>query len=502
MPAKYARYAVFGGLTIIYILLRLQGLTSSCLWFDEIFSVHAAEHSWNSILSFVAQDLIHPPLFYLLLKVWVTAGGEGLFWLRSFPVFFSTLALIPFLLLCRELKFRFTAITLTFFIFAVNGSLIKYSQEVRMYAPLLCFSLFSIWLFVRFFGSRKGIAVLALVNLLLVYTHYFGWLVVLGETGAILWLKRDELKKIILMFGVVFAGFIPWIILIFNAAPASEKFSQNIGWMQRPGPITLFQFILNLLEPIYYKASSADNASNYPISLTLLIITIAAVVLYFRSSTREQPEEAKKLRILLVLFGVPLAIALVASWVLPYSVWGARHLVIVFVPSILLIAYAIDKTSKFKFFAAAIFAGLSIVAFGIQMSRGPATYIWCGWETLAQDVGASTETDKVYVFEDLVAYHFWFALRNSEGRFQVEKLEGLDKINEDKAYFLPRGFGGVKKKDIKDVTDDKCWIAFRAEKWDILRSPLYDLIARGYTLSEPRIFDAGIEKAYLVRVEK
>ncbi|MGH9949385.1 MAG: hypothetical protein ACRD6X_19605, partial [Pyrinomonadaceae bacterium] len=81
--------------------MRVWRLTDACLWFDEIFSVHAAEHDWNSITWFVAQDLIHPPLFYYILKIWIALGGEGLLWLRLFPVFIATAALIPFLYLCR-----------------------------------------------------------------------------------------------------------------------------------------------------------------------------------------------------------------------------------------------------------------------------------------------------------------------------------------------------------------------------------------------------------------
>ena len=80
---------------IIYIALRFWRLTDSCLWFDEIFSVHAASMAWKDLFWFVAQDLIHPPFFYVLLKIWIAIGGEGLFWLRFFPVFFAIIAGFP-----------------------------------------------------------------------------------------------------------------------------------------------------------------------------------------------------------------------------------------------------------------------------------------------------------------------------------------------------------------------------------------------------------------------
>ena len=34
-------------LTALYVAARLWRLTASCLWFDEIFSVHAARHPWG-----------------------------------------------------------------------------------------------------------------------------------------------------------------------------------------------------------------------------------------------------------------------------------------------------------------------------------------------------------------------------------------------------------------------------------------------------------------------
>jgi hypothetical protein len=60
----------------LYVAARLWRLTGACLWFDELFSVHAARHTWSGLWGFVAADLIHPPLFYALLKLWTAAGGE------------------------------------------------------------------------------------------------------------------------------------------------------------------------------------------------------------------------------------------------------------------------------------------------------------------------------------------------------------------------------------------------------------------------------------------
>lgn len=243
--------AIFITLCLCYAALRFWNLTAYCLWFDEIFSVHAAEHDWFSIFGFIAQDLIHPPLFYLLLKLWISVGGETLFWLRLFPVIFSIAALIPFYFLCRQLKLKNSATALAFLLFAVNGGLIKYAQEVRMYSLLLCLSLFSMWLFVRYFNLGKSYVALIIVNVLLVYTHYFGWFVIFSEVAAIGIWQNIKIRQVLIMTGIAVLSFAPWFFTVWQASQTNSGLAQNIGWMTKPDLALIFQFIFDVLEPFY-----------------------------------------------------------------------------------------------------------------------------------------------------------------------------------------------------------------------------------------------------------
>src|SRR5947207_1806607 len=140
-------------LTVLYVAARLWRLTASCLWFDEIFSVHAARHTWGGLWRFAAADLIHPPLFYALLKIWAAAGGDSLLWLRLFPALTSIAALVPFFLLARELRLGAAATDVALLLMAADGYLIKYAQEVRMYSLLLMLTLLSLWLFARLLNA-------------------------------------------------------------------------------------------------------------------------------------------------------------------------------------------------------------------------------------------------------------------------------------------------------------------------------------------------------------
>ena len=279
---------MIGIIVLLYIALRLWRLGDACLWFDEIFSIHAAEHSWSGLVPFVAKDLIHPPLFYFLLKLWIVIGGEGQFWLRLFPVIFAALALIPFWLLCRELKLRSVTVVVAFGLFAVNGAMIKYAQEVRMYSLLMFLSLTSIWLFSRFFFRGKSFWVLVIANILLVYSHYFGWFVVAAEVTAILLAQRIKLLQILLMAGVVGASFAPWLFALFHFAEPGSSVRQNLGWMTRPGIRSLLDLAFDLVDPFYFQQNSLEPTANFILAVPMVIIIVSALVVYLLSFGHEE----------------------------------------------------------------------------------------------------------------------------------------------------------------------------------------------------------------------
>jgi len=445
----------------------MWGLADSCLWFDEIFSVHAAEHSWSSLFWFVAQDLVHPPLFYSCLKLWIGIGGESVMWLRLLPVLFAALALVPFIYLCKELKLPNSVMLLALTFLAVNGSLTKYTQTLRMYSMLMFLSLLSIWLFARYFNRGKSFFPLLVVNLLLIYTHYFGWFVVSAEVAAILIFQRIKWRRMAAMVGILFAAFLPWIIAVVQAAKAGSDVGQNISWMSRPALRELIAFIFDLTEPFYFQASNVEPSSTYKVSIPFLLILLSAMVIYFVNWKSE--EDKPRIYFLSLFTIIPAAAAFLASWVSPYSVWGTRHLIVIYAPAAILLAYFLNciPVSGIRTAAITLLLLLSGYGFYLQAVRPTPQYVWCEWENVANEIKEKESGDeglqKIYVFENLVAYHFWFALRDSD-RFKVEVVKGVDVRTDDETYFLPRGFDEVKNVRLEEIRDEEMWLAFRASK--------------------------------------
>lgn len=491
---------IFGLILAAFVAIRLWRLTDSCLWFDEIFSIHAAEHPWNSLFWFVAQDLIHPPLFYVFLKLWIGIGGESVLWFRLFSILFSMAAVVPFILLCREVKLKAPAALLALTFFAVNGSLIKYAQEVRMYSLLMCLSLFSFWLFARFFYRGKNIWILTIINILLVYTHYFGWLIVFSEFVVILILQRIKIRHVLIMIGIGLVAYVPWILAIVNAVRAGSAISQNIGWIERPGILSIFDLACDLIEPFYYQANSVAPSTIIIVTLPLLTAIAAATLIYVFEW--KQHDERERFWMLGMILLVPIVLAFAASWIFPFSIWGSRHLIAVFPPMMILAALFLTSISdRFVRYLLIAVAFLLIGSGGYQYANTRTSpQVWCAWERLAADIPRGTPTT-VFVFEDLVAYHFWFATRGSEN-IKIVKIEGVPGLMEDKAFFLPRGFDGVQRSGPNDLKGDRFWVAFRDIIWNEKHYPISSLAVQDYSIINRYNVSGSGMNAFLVEFQR
>ncbi len=500
---KNLRAFAIGAVCIGYLAVRLWGLTDSCLWFDEIFSVHAAGHSWDSILWFVSLDLIHPPLFYVLLKLWIGIGGESVFWLRLFPVIFSVVAIFPFLSLCRELKLGKWTQVVALFLLAINGSLIKYAQEVRMYSLLMCLSLFLIWLFARYFVKGKSFLPLVIVNVLMVYTHYFGWFVVLSEVLLIVWFQRIKWRRIVGMFGMTFAVFLPWAIAVLVASRSGSGLEQNIGWMSRPGIRQVVTFVLNIVEPFYFQTSSAESISILHVTIPILLVITIAAVLYLIHWQKLTEHDRRHVYFLLLFIKLPVIITFLASWILPYSMWGTRHLIIVIAPFCIFAAMMLTSLSVKWLPTAAVGLVVLFSGYGLVVRAGKEApqNSWCAWEGLAASA-VEHESEPIFATEDLIAYHIWFVGRKDESKPPIWRLKGIDGVVEDKSYFLPRGQEIVGIKDLADLNYRKFWLAYRAKTFSESEPPIRNLRVAGYRLAERKNISAAGEDAIMVMMEK
>ena len=323
---------IFILIVAVFIALRLWRLTTYGLWFDETFSLHAARLSLPGLLNFTATDIVHPPLFYLLLKGWIQIGGDSVLWLKLFPLLTAVASIIPFVLLCRELRLKSSELNLSLFLFAVNAYLIYYAQELRMYSLLLCLTLFSLALFLRFIsrGPLRFSYWLLVVNVLLVYTHYFGWFVVFAELLYVLFWRRHALRHFVVLVLVLGVCYVPWALFVAKVLGERKGLGENLNWLGRPG----------LAQVIWYYATLNGTFLLRRTTPIGLLLFSSPVIFWLYQRFRERLADALKLKFLLFVSLVPVVSALVASYVLPQSIWGERYLIVASVPYLMLVACA------------------------------------------------------------------------------------------------------------------------------------------------------------------
>ncbi len=505
--------ALFAGAVVLFIAARLWRLTASCLWFDEIFSVHAARHRWTEMMTFVAADIIHPPLFYVLLKLWIFIGGESLLWLRLLPALIAIATIVPFVFLCRELKLSAGETSAALLLIAVNGYLIKYAQEVRMYSLLLFLAACSLWLFFMLLRKQERVTKLLVlwcaVNLLLVYTHYAGWLLVLLQLAALCWRRRDLALRGIAGVAVLLIAYSPWIYLVSSSSPHGQGLKQNIGWVRRPGFADLIEYFAILNRPFLFSQSNVDDVYNRLSALIAFLVLGLPLVLFVVSVFRRTGESSRRKLDVLLLFTLgPAIVVLVASWLLPYSIWGTRHLIIAALPYTIVVVLAVRSLKRFwaRATIGVVFACWIFLAGAVFVIRRPSNFIWCSWEKLAEQVvtgdSSATATIPVYAFEDLVAYHLWFASgRKSDQKFNVAVVKGMEGLSEDTAYFLPRQFTEVSVINELPLGQPTMWIAFRAERWDESSPPLNTLLSK-YEVEHVESVTAQGQQAFIAKLRR
>ena len=131
---------------LLGIHLRLWQLASKPFWLDELGVAKAAfQPTLAETLEVVSHHVMAMPMDYVI--AWIMAKfshSEG--FLRLPEVLWGTMTLLAGYQLCDALFAKQVTSLFAMFIMSLSQILIKYSQELRFYSPLIFFSIFSTWL--------------------------------------------------------------------------------------------------------------------------------------------------------------------------------------------------------------------------------------------------------------------------------------------------------------------------------------------------------------------
>jgi mannosyltransferase len=238
------------------LLVRLLGIVSRPIWYDEAFAILFSEKGLKAMLAGTltvgpggAAADIHPLAYYTLLWGWMKVFGESLVSVRMLSILLGvgTVVLAYYLLHALFPAGRLALVGALGV--ALAPFLVHFSQEVRMYA-LLALSLtaatFALWQGMH--SSRVGWWVLfAFCAALAQYTQNLAafYLVPLALTPAII-RRWDKVKMTFLAGMGALVLYLPWLVQL----PAQWIKIQGSYWVDRPtlGAVftTLLAFVTNL----------------------------------------------------------------------------------------------------------------------------------------------------------------------------------------------------------------------------------------------------------------
>lgn len=178
----WRKLALLSLLVLLAFGLRAWHLDFQSLWRDEADALRFSQVPLTELLAYLTRPGWNGPLYYLLLRGWLTLVGDSEFAARFSSLIFGVLAVPLTWAVGRRMIGRMTGAAGAALV-ALSPYLIWYSQELKMYALVLMLGLFSIYLYRRALDEGRwqwwfGHVV---TTSLMMYTHILAVLILLPQ---------------------------------------------------------------------------------------------------------------------------------------------------------------------------------------------------------------------------------------------------------------------------------------------------------------------------------
>ena len=340
------------GLLLVSGVMRTLAL-GEALWMDEGLSIGLASQPLFDIPGDLRQDG-NPPLYYMLLHVWIQIFGNGPAETQAMSVAIALLA-VPIGLWAGWSLFGRRAGLIAAALGALNPFLTTYAQETRMYSLMVVLSiaLTAAFVHVYIFRNRRYLPVFGVVLALMLYTHSWGLFMTFGALvafgAAVLEMEREGRRDLIrdglLGFGIALLLYLPWIpTLLYQAGHTGAP------WVNPPR----FGVIVQLTKWILGGGT---------VTVALLLAGgsgIAAIVALARRRAAERdPQAVREYRavIAVAVLGVTtLAVAWLVSQFAP--AWTTRYLGVALGPLIVIACLGLARAGNLGLVALVVIMGV------------------------------------------------------------------------------------------------------------------------------------------------
>jgi 4-amino-4-deoxy-L-arabinose transferase-like glycosyltransferase len=297
---------------VLALGVRLLGITSRPIWYDEAFSILFSEKGPGAMLygtlapTGAGSADIHPLGYYTVLWVWMKAFGNSLVVTRLLSILAGVVSVYLVYLIGREALSDQQTASLGMLFASLAPFQVHYAQEIRMYSFLAMWLLLATYAYQR--GSKTGNwkwwALVSISAALAQYTHNLAafYLVALALV-PVLQRNREAVYRMIAAGAGALLLYFPWALQL----PAQLTKVQSFYWVERPDIAKVFTLLL-----VY--------VTNTPLPANLVAGILAAVLVIVMISllqtVRQYRLDGAKggLWLFYLSFAPPLLLFLFSQW--------------------------------------------------------------------------------------------------------------------------------------------------------------------------------------------
>lgn len=235
------------GLNLILIagtILRFFDLGRFAPWYDEALCIFQSERLLPLINGTGLSN--NPPLYFIILYFWRLINPHFMF-LRSFSVLTGIASIWLVYRIGRRVYSRQAGL-IAALLLACSPMHIYYSQEIKMYSLNCMLVLSAILVMLNYIEKTylKSLILLALLHAVMIYTHYYLFIVIIVTNlfmMYLIWNQKMKSAHWLIFNTLILFSYIPWLIVF------SRHLNLTIGYVTsyipHPGLNNLFYSLKN-----------------------------------------------------------------------------------------------------------------------------------------------------------------------------------------------------------------------------------------------------------------
>jgi hypothetical protein len=292
---------------LIAAVILIPGMSEYSMWYDEVQVFRAADQlstlrDFYQFTDFPAR-IVHPPLFFALLKVWMTLVGQTDVVLRTLTTFLGILSAALIYRVTVDLSRQPAAGLVAAIVFCSMGFASYYIHETHNYSLLMTESAAMLFFYCRWQDrpQRRYAIGIVVTELLLIYTNYASIYLLLAFNLHALLVGFRRIRSWIALQIIVVLGYLPWLPalqwVITSGYPTTEASSVLITSMS-----TSWAAVPRLMQSLLYDG--------WPYYAAVLIIGLIASIV---RPIQSRPQGLRALGLLLLVAGASTLFALVGN---------------------------------------------------------------------------------------------------------------------------------------------------------------------------------------------